>query len=105
MAVAWIQEFTIGDRSTVNYDFMAKKLGEGPFEGLIAHAAGFDDEAGVFRVFDIWETRAQAERFFEEHLEPLMALGPEAFPNPATAVEPPFRQGFYELHDLLVPQG
>ena len=52
MAVAYIQEFPIGDRSTVNYDFVAERVGEGPFEGLISHSAGFDDEAGVFRIFD-----------------------------------------------------
>ena len=100
MAVAWVQEFAIGDRSTTNYDWAAEKIGDGPFPGLIAHSAGFDDEAGVFRILDIWESREDAERFFAEHMEPLMALGPEALPNPATAVEPPLRQGFYELHDV-----
>ena len=49
MAVVYIQEFPIGDRSTTNYDFVADKIGEGPFKGLIAHTAGFDDDAGVFR--------------------------------------------------------
>jgi hypothetical protein len=98
MAVAWIQEFSIGDRSTTNYDWAAEQIGDGPFEGLIAHSAGFDDEAGVFRVLDIWESREHAERFLAEHVKPLMELGPEAMPNPARAVEPPTRQGFYELH-------
>ena len=101
MAVAWVQEFEIGDRSTTNFDFMTEQIGRGPFDGLIAHTAGFDDEAGVFRVFDIWESRGQAERFFVEQIEPLMAQGPEAFPNPVTATEPPTRQGFYELHELF----
>ena len=36
MAVAYIQEFAIGDRSTQNYDFVADKIGAGPFDGLIA---------------------------------------------------------------------
>ena len=45
MAVAYIQEFTIQNRSTENYDFVAEKIGDGPFDGLIAHTAGFD-EAG-----------------------------------------------------------
>lgn len=98
MAVAWVQEFEIGDRSTTNYDWAVEKIGEGPFEGLIVHTAGFDDEAGVFRILDVWESREHAERFFAEHMEPLMALGPEAMPNPTTAVEPPKRQGFYALH-------
>ena len=49
MAVVYIQEFPIADRSTQNYDYVADKVGDGPFEGLIAHTAGFDDEAGVFK--------------------------------------------------------
>ena len=44
MSVAYIQEFAIGDRTTTNYDFVADKIGDGPFQGLIAHTAGFDDE-------------------------------------------------------------
>jgi hypothetical protein len=39
VAVAYIQEFPIGDRSTQNYDFVAEKVGDGPFEGLIFTAA------------------------------------------------------------------
>ena len=66
MAVAYIQEFPIADRSTANYDYVADKIGDGPFDGLIAHSAGFDDDAGVFRILDIWETREQAERFLAE---------------------------------------
>jgi len=45
MAVVYVQEFPIVDRSTTNYDFVADKIGDGPFEGLIAHTAGFDDDA------------------------------------------------------------
>ena len=33
MAVVYIQEFPIADRSTTNYDFVAEKIGDGPFEG------------------------------------------------------------------------
>jgi hypothetical protein len=100
MAVAYIQEFPIGDRSTTNYDFVAEKVGEGPFEGLIAHTAGFDDDAGVFRIFDVWETREHADRFLAEHVQPLVDQGPEAFPNPGSFA-PPSRDGFYELHDVV----
>jgi len=102
VAVAWVQEYSIGDRATTNYDFLAEQIGSGPFDGLIAHTAGFDDEAGVFRIFDVWESREHAERFLAEHIEPLMAAGPEALPNPETATEPPTREGFYELHNVLV---
>jgi hypothetical protein len=104
MAVAYVQEFPIENRSTENYDFVAEKIGDGPFDGLIAHTAGFDDDAGVFRVLDVWESKEQAERFLAEHIEPLMTLGPDAFPNPTTAT-PPTRDGFYELHHVVSPAG
>lgn len=97
VAVAYIQEFAIGDRTTTNYDFVADKIGEGPFEGLIAHTAGFDDEAGVFRILDVWETREAAERFLAEQVQPLVEQGPQAFPNPDSFTEPT-RDGFYDLH-------
>jgi len=100
MAVAYIQEFAIGDRSTRNYDFVADQIGDGPFDGLIAHTAGFDEEAGVFRIFDVWETREHAERFLAEHVQPLVEKGPDAFPSP-DAFTPPTREGFYELHHAV----
>jgi hypothetical protein len=100
MAVVYIQEFAIADRSTANYDWVAGQIGDGPFEGLIAHTAGFDDEAGVFRILDVWETREHAERFIAEHVQPLIDQGPQAFPNPDAFAEPT-REGFYELHHLV----
>jgi hypothetical protein len=100
MAVAYVQEFPIVDRSTTNYDFVADRIGEGPFDGLILHTAGFDEEAGVFRILDVWETREQAERFLAEHVQPLVGEGPSAFPNP-DAFTPPTRDGFYELHRIV----
>ena len=102
MAIAYVHEFAIGDRSTANYDFVKESIGEGPFDGLIIHAAGFDDDNGVFRIFDVWETREQADRFLAEHIQPLIDQGPQAFPNP-DAFTLPTREGFYELHDLLKP--
>ena len=47
---------------------VAEKVGDGPFQGLIVHTAGWDDEAGVFRVLDVWETREDAERFLAEQV-------------------------------------
>jgi hypothetical protein len=98
MAVAFVQEFAIGDRSTENYDWVANKIGEGPIDGLVAHTAGFDDESGVFRIFDIWESQAQAERFIGENLA---TFTPDDFPNPTTAAEQPSRQSFYDLHNVV----
>src|SRR2546423_12063692 len=100
MAVAYVQEFAIADRSTQNYDFVADKIGDGPFDGQIAHTAGFDDEAGVFPILDLWETREQAERFLAEHAQPLIEQGPDAFPNP-DAFNMPTRIGLYELHHVV----
>jgi len=100
MAVAYIQEFEIKNRSTTNYDFVKETIGDGPFDGLIAHSAGFDDAAGVFRIFDIWETREQAEQFIAEHVQPMIDQGPAAFPQP-DSFSAPTRDEFYELHDVV----
>ena len=35
-------------------------------------AAGFDHDADVFRIFDVWETREQGERFISEQLQPIL---------------------------------
>ena len=102
MAVAFIQEFKIqgDDRSTTNYDAVAERLDardDSP-EGGIIHTAGFDEEAGVFRIFDVWESRDQGERFLRERLQPILeelGAGRDDF-------TPPDREGWYELHDLMV---
>ena len=46
MAVAYISEFPIGDRSTEKYEFMKEKLAGEQIDGLIVHTAGFDDATG-----------------------------------------------------------
>jgi hypothetical protein len=101
MAVAYVQEFEIrgGDTSTGNYDAVVAKLNlqEAP-EGLIVHTAGFDADAGVFRIFDVWGTREHGRRFMEERLnpviEPMAAAGGDDF-------APPTREAWYELHDAM----
>ena len=98
MAIVHMQEYEIGDRSTDNYDFMKEKLGDAPIEGLIVHTAGFDDESGVFRVVDVWESREHADRFMERFMA--MVSGPEDLPRPDTAA-PPTREAHYELHDVM----
>jgi hypothetical protein len=98
MPVAFIQEFPIGDRSTENYDFLVDKMQGVKPEGLLVHSAGFDDEAGVWRQVDIWESREQAERFLQQMTESVTS---ESLPRPDTAAEPPSRLGFYELHGFL----
>jgi hypothetical protein len=101
MAVAFVQEFHVdpGDRSTTNYDAVAARLGDVHPDGLLIHTAGFDDDAGVFRIFDVWQSEAQGRRFIDEQLMPiieeLMASQPEGNAGP------PQRETFYELHDVI----
>jgi hypothetical protein len=105
VAIAYLQEFTIdeGDTSTQNYDAVVKALDlkEAP-DGLLIHTAGFDRDAGVFRIFDVWETRAQGDRFTSERLRPIlesvMAAAGERAENDFS---PPSREVWYELHDAM----
>ena len=94
MPVAFVQEFAIEDRSTTNYDSVKERLGSEPIDGLIMHTAGFDDDNKVFRIFDVWESQEQAERF----LERIMSMIGSELPSD---VAPPTRQAFYELHDMF----
>ena len=101
MPVAYIQEFKIrdDDRSTTNYDAVTARLAveSNRLEGVIVHTAGFDENAGVFRIFEVWESREQAERFQRERLQPiideLMASREDA--------RPPERDDSYELHNVV----
>lgn len=102
MAVAYVQEFAIqgDDRSTTNYDAVVRGLNlQTAPDGLIAHTAGWDEEKGVFRIFDVWESREAGERFLEEQLNPVleqvMAEAGEGDFAPPTA------DYWYELHDAL----
>jgi len=97
VAVAFIQEFAIvdGDTSTANYDSLNEKIGSEHVPGLIIHTAGFDHDAGVFRIFDVWENNEAAEDFFKNRLNPLVE---EMMANDPSAT-PPQREASYELHN------
>ena len=102
MAVAYIQEFPIvaGDVSTTNYDAVVEALGlSGAPDGLIVHTAGFDLADGVFRIFDVWETREHGDRFLNEQLNPIleriMGGAPEG------SFQPPILESWYDLHDTM----
>jgi hypothetical protein len=101
MAVAFVQEFPIvnGDTSTTNYDAVARELGlQGMPEGGLVHTAGFDHERGVFRIFDVWETREAAEQFMAERLMPIIErMASEV----GDEFSPPAAEYWYELHDVL----
>jgi len=97
MAVAVIQEFPIegDDRTTKSYDYVQEALGEQRADGELAHSAGFDEAAGVFRIFSVWESQEAWDTFFQARLmpvvRPLMEQGGEA---PETRV--------YQLHRFTV---
>ena len=103
MPVVFVQEFDVepgGDRSTTNYDAVSARLDveANPPPGGIVHTAGFDEETGVFRTLDVWESREHAQRFLDERLMPIVQ---ELLADRADA-PPPSREYFYELHDLFV---
>jgi hypothetical protein len=105
VAVAYLQEFEIqgGDTSTTNYDAVsaALNLQQAP-DGLLIHTAGFDHEAGVFRIFDVWETREQGEKFINEKLTPIIErMAAEAADKADESFTPPTRDGWYDLHDSM----
>ena len=95
MPVAFIQEFPIVDRSTANYDAVDDRLSENREkpDGLLLHFAGFDDDAGVFRIVNVWETREQGQAYHDEHVMPAVreVVG-------ESGGTPPARDGSYELH-------
>jgi hypothetical protein len=105
VAIAYLQEFEIkdGDTSTKNYDAVvsALNLQDAP-DGLLIHTAGFDHDAGVFRIFDVWETREQGEKFIAERLnpiiEPMAIAAAQSADNDFAA---PNRETWYELHDSM----
>jgi hypothetical protein len=105
LPIAYIQEFPIvdGDTSTTNYDAVAAKLdlhGAAP-QGLLLHSAGFDHDAGVFRIFDVWQTREDGERFTKEKLEPIIDAMIATATESGEEFAPPAREGWYELHDSM----
>jgi hypothetical protein len=104
MAVAYVQEVAIvdGDTSTTNYDAVTKELDlhSGSIAGLVAHTAGFDHEKGVFRIFDVWESREQGQQWMDEQLNPVLERMMAAAPDPS-ALTPPLADYWYDLHDSM----
>jgi hypothetical protein len=94
--IAVIQEFPIegDDRTTATYDRVQEALGarDDPPAGGLVHTAGFDEEAGVFRIFDVWESEAAWDAFFTDRLLPIVRpLLEQGGRPPDTRV--------YQLHD------
>lgn len=106
MPIAFLQEFEIqgGDTSTTNYDAVSAELNlqEAP-DGLLLHTAGFDHDSGVFRIFDVWESREQCERFMNEKLMPIIERMASEATERGDDFSPPTRESWYELHDSMTP--
>jgi len=104
MAIAFVQEFPIvdGDTSTTNYDAVVGELGAqtGEVAGLVVHTAGFDHEKGVFRIFDVWESREAGQKWMDEQLAPILERMMAAAPDPS-ALAPPAAEYWYDLHNAL----
>jgi hypothetical protein len=105
VAIAFMQEFEIqaGDTSTTNYDAVSAELNlqQAP-DGLLIHTAGFDPDSGVFRIFDVWESREQADKFMAERLNPIIErMATEAAEKADESFAPPTREAWYELHDSM----
>lgn len=105
MAVAYVQEFDIvdGDTSTTNYDAVSAELNlDSGIDGLLIHTAGFDHANNVFRIFDVWETREQGDRFMTDQLGPILErMISEAAARGDDTFTPPQRESWYELHDSM----
>jgi hypothetical protein len=105
VAIAYVQEFKIedGDTSTKNYDAVVAALNlEDAPAGLLIHTAGFDHDAGVFRIMDVWESRADGEKFINERLNPVIEpMAAAAAERGDTSFSPPTRETWYELHHAL----
>ena len=98
MPIAYIQEFAASDdRTTTNYDAVKERLNveADPPDGMIIHTAGFTS-AGVFRIFDVWESAAQHTRFMNERLMPIVS---EIMGDGSDQARP--QESTYELHDLV----
>jgi hypothetical protein len=102
MAVAYVQEFPIvdGDLSTTNYDAVVEALDlKAAPDGLIVHTAGFDHEKGVFRIFDVWESREAGQAWIESALNPI--LEPMMAELADGDFSPPSADYWYDLHDSM----
>jgi quinol monooxygenase YgiN len=101
MAFAFVQDFPpdADDTSTSNYDAIhasiMQKAGDQADVGLIIHTAGHTEDG--FRIFEVWESREQCEKFMNEVVMPSVMEVTKGSPG-----TPPRTTG-YELHNLLRP--
>lgn len=96
MAVALLEENPV--MTPELYDEVRRRLDleHTPARGLIFHAAGVGLESWV--AYDVWESRAAWDRFFEERLQPTVT---EVFAAAGLGPPPPHRVEIVELHAVL----
>jgi hypothetical protein len=98
MAFAFVQDFPpdAGD-GTENYDAIHRAIMGKVTEpvGLIVHTAGVTGEG--FRIFEVWESREQCEKFMSGVVMPTVMEVMKGNPG-----APP-RTTSYELHNVLLP--
>lgn len=59
------------DRTTANYDAVNGQLTDEEARfGLILHYAGFDEDAGVFRIVNVWNRDAQGQAYLDDKVMP-----------------------------------
>lgn len=99
MAVALVQDFppATGETSTENYDEIHAGIMQKAADpaGLIIHTAGFTGHG--FRIFEVWESREQCERFFNDVVMPTVREITQDRPGP------PPTTTIYELHNMFRP--
>ncbi len=55
----------------------------------------------MFRIFDVWQTREDGERFIKDRLDPIIESMIAAATASGEDFAPPAREGWYELHDSM----
>ena len=99
MAVVYITEFPYKDWSTTNYDWAKEQIGDDPVDGLIVHTAGFDEDAKVFRIMDVWESSRNKRTHYSRNASGhSLDQGVEALPDPDNAITAPRARRIYELY-------
>jgi len=94
MAIGHITE--VDDGTLEQYDQVSEKIiGDGPpADGLICHFAGAK-QGGGFRIFEVWESEEQFQRFQEERVAPAVTevVGPDSEPS---------RREVFEIHNQMM---
>ena len=85
MVYAWTQDLPIDEPF---YRRITEELGDAPMDGLLLHLAVRNPEGGL-RYIDVWESKEQCDRAFEERVHPAVdAAFAAATGAPRPAAEP-----------------